>query len=250
MRLAPGICRSPSTLTPPMPTTSLPGGQVARSASSNEELVDSSQALLAKVRASRSIEWNKVSGHSGNHGNDYADHLAAQGASGFQTKQWSRWLLPVGSPAPNDPLQTDWCWRCGAVFSGGNYAHQLAGHEGQCDAAGAPPPPFLAGIVVVRLLSGVSRRVNANRRIMLENLGISMKRSVVARRSSRASESVRSVARNSKNRPRTTLSCNTALSVIRPLRLRLKSGNALAVPRALGSPKRTSISRSAGDPPF
>lgn len=105
----------------------------------NIALITTAREIWSRVSAIRKFEWCKVKAHSGNHGNDYADKLAAAGATGKQTTHSSRWVLPVGSPTPNDPLLTDWCWRCGQVFSGESYARQLAGHEGYCKVPGAPP---------------------------------------------------------------------------------------------------------------
>ena len=72
-------------------------------------------------------------------GNDFADHLADQGAKGSQTTQSPRWLLPLGAPQVIDPLLLDSCWRCGQVYSGPSYSRKLAGHEGYCKVPGAPP---------------------------------------------------------------------------------------------------------------
>ena len=106
----------------------------------NIDLVQNIQTILRSVSAKRCIDWQKVKGHSNDLGNDYADKLAEQGAAGKQTNQWSRWLLPVGSPAPSDPLLTDSCWKCGVVYSGPSHARQLAGHEAYCAVPSAPPP--------------------------------------------------------------------------------------------------------------
>ena len=109
-------------------------------ATENTELVSNIQTILLSASSKRNIEWAKVKGHSNDNGNDYADKLAELGAAGKQTKQWSRWLLPVGSPSPCDPLLTDYCWKCGIVYSGPSYARQLAGHEAYCSVPSAPPP--------------------------------------------------------------------------------------------------------------
>ena len=105
----------------------------------NVALVFQARAIWQRVSALREISIVHVKGHSGNVGNDHADHLAGKGASGLQTKQSARWLLPFNSPSPVSPLFVDHCWRCGRVFSGPSYARQLAGHEGQCKTQGAPP---------------------------------------------------------------------------------------------------------------
>ncbi|CAK9056851.1 LINE-1 retrotransposable element ORF2 protein (ORF2p) [Includes: Reverse transcriptase [Durusdinium trenchii] len=91
----------------------------------NQELIDEGQRVLERVKTKRLICWAKVRGHSGNLGNDYADHLAEQGATGKQTRHSARWLLPMGAPEPVDPLLTDSCWRCGRVFTGASHARQL-----------------------------------------------------------------------------------------------------------------------------
>ena len=106
----------------------------------NIELVKQARCIYRRVSTQRLISWNKVVAHSNNHGNEYADFLAGEGSKGHQTKQSQRWHLPVGSPAPCDPLLTDWCWRRGTVYSGPSYARQLAGHEAYCKVPGAPPP--------------------------------------------------------------------------------------------------------------
>ena len=61
----------------------------------NQELIDEGQRVLERVKTKRLICWAKVRGHSGNLGNDYADHLAEQGATGKQTRHSARWLLPT-----------------------------------------------------------------------------------------------------------------------------------------------------------
>ena len=109
-------------------------------AAENQELVSNIQTILLSASSKRNIEWVKVKGHSNDNGNDYADKLAELGAAGKQTKQWSRWLLTVGSPSPSHPLLTDCCWKCGIVYSGPSYARQLAGHEAYCSVPSAPPP--------------------------------------------------------------------------------------------------------------
>jgi hypothetical protein len=106
----------------------------------NVALINKAKELYQRVIAQRMITWNKVLAHSNNHGNEYADHLAGEGSRGKQTRQSPRWQVPVGSPAPSDPLLTDWCWRCGQLYSGPFYARQLAGHEAFCKVPGAPPP--------------------------------------------------------------------------------------------------------------
>lgn len=67
----------------------------------------------------------------------------------------SRWTLPIGSPSPSDPLLTDFCWRCGQVFTGTSYARQLAVHEAHCVIPGAAPLTSLVGEIVGKPLSGV-----------------------------------------------------------------------------------------------
>ena len=64
----------------------------------NQELIEEGQRVLERAKAKRLICWAKVRGHSGNLGNDYADHLAEQGAAGKQTRHCARWLLPMGAP--------------------------------------------------------------------------------------------------------------------------------------------------------
>ena len=105
----------------------------------NSELILSIRKIYSRVSAARTIEWIKVKGHSNNMGNDFADHLADQGAKGSQTTQSPRWLLPLGAPQSIDPLLLDSCWRCGQVYSGPSYSRKLAGHEGYCKVPGAPP---------------------------------------------------------------------------------------------------------------
>ena len=106
----------------------------------NDELVRQAKEIYARVSAIRTIEFRHVKGHSGNQGNDCADALAAKGARGQQCSQSRRWLHPLNSPPPVDPLLVDHCWRCGKVFSGPSYARQLAGHEAYCKVAGDAPP--------------------------------------------------------------------------------------------------------------
>ncbi|CAK9016044.1 unnamed protein product [Durusdinium trenchii] len=105
----------------------------------NEELATTAVDIYRRISTLRVIQWCKVKGHSGNPGNDYADALADKGRAGEQTRHSPRWLLPVGSPAPCDPLLTDHCWRCGKVYTGLSHARQLAGHEAYCKVPGAPP---------------------------------------------------------------------------------------------------------------
>ena len=102
-------------------------------AGANQALVAAGKKILTRVLNKRTLCWCKVKGHSDNVGNDYADHLAGQGATGQQTKHSSRWLAPV------DPLLSDSCWRCNRVFTGASHARQLAGHEAYCKGPGSPP---------------------------------------------------------------------------------------------------------------
>ena len=106
----------------------------------NQELIDKARSLFHQVLTQRPLEWRKVKAHAGNNGNEHAEHLAKKGSKGSQTPHSTRWSLPVGSPTPSDPLNTDFCWRCGQVYSGPSYARQLAGHERGCKVPGPPPP--------------------------------------------------------------------------------------------------------------
>ena len=71
--------------------------------------------------------------HTGVRGNEFADHLAGQGAKGLQTTSSKRWVERCDAPAPVPAILTDHCWRCGQ-------ARSLAGHEAHCVVPGAPPP--------------------------------------------------------------------------------------------------------------
>ena len=106
----------------------------------NLKLASEAKKVFERVSQLRPLAFEKVKGHSGYPGNDHADYLAGLGSKGQQTRQSSRWLIPVGRPAPVQPWQVDWCWRCGKVFSGPSHARQLAGHEGQCHVPSVPPP--------------------------------------------------------------------------------------------------------------
>ncbi|CAJ1396225.1 unnamed protein product [Effrenium voratum] len=64
--------------------------------------------------------------------------LEGQGIQVYGALLWLEQEAP-GSPAPVQPWQVDWCWRCGKVFSGPSHARQLAGHEGDRFGHGAPP---------------------------------------------------------------------------------------------------------------
>ena len=151
----------------------------------NDVLVTKARAIFDRVRQVRPIDFKYFRGHSGNQGNDHADRLAGLGANGLQTTQSCRWLIPMASPPPVNPLQIDHCWKCGRVFSGESFARQLAGHEAYCqgDIMVGRPDSYNAGQVVVSSSHGSHRRDRASGLTMLGKLGTCTKKSAEAPRS-------------------------------------------------------------------
>ena len=134
----------------------------------NIELVKQARSIYRRVSTQRLISWNKVVAHFNNHGNEYADFLAGEGSKGHQTKH---------------PLLTDWCWRCGTVFSGPSYARQLAGHEAYCKVPGAPPPSLPCRKIVVFHSLGNFLKAKEKRLITPGSSVINMKKFVEAAQS-------------------------------------------------------------------
>ena len=106
----------------------------------NEKLILNIRDLFSKVKVNRVLEFRHVKAHTGIRGNEFADHLAGQGAKGLQTASSKRWLERCDAPAAVPSILTDRCWRCGQVFTGPSHARALAGHEAHCKVPGAPPP--------------------------------------------------------------------------------------------------------------
>ena len=106
----------------------------------NEKLILNIRDLFSKVTVNRVLEFRHVKAHTGIRGNEFADHLAGQGAKGLQTASSKRWLERCDAPAAVPSILTDHCWRCGQVFTGPSHARALAGHEAHCKVPGAPPP--------------------------------------------------------------------------------------------------------------
>ena len=96
----------------------------------NEKLILNIRDLFSKVKVNRVLEFRHVKAHTGIRGNEFADHLAGQGAKGLQTASSKRWLERCDAPAAVPSILTDRCWRCGQVFTGPSHAPSAGGTRG------------------------------------------------------------------------------------------------------------------------
>ena len=65
----------------------------------NEKLILHIRDLLYNVTVNRVLDFRHVKAHTGIRGNEFADHLAGQGAKGLQTTSSKRWLERCDAPA-------------------------------------------------------------------------------------------------------------------------------------------------------
>ena len=152
----------------------------------NEKLILNIRDILSKVTVNRVLHFSHVRAHTGVRGNEFADHLAGQGAKGLPTTSSKRWVKRCDAPAPVPAI-----------------LRITAGGAVRC----SPAPPMLVRWRVMRLIvwflvlprlsfvvvmdvvrssNGSFLRVNVNSLIMLVNFVTPMSVSVGVRTCSHA----------------------------------------------------------------
>eukprot|EP00959_Pyramimonas_sp_CCMP1952_P407658 8543718-Pyramimonas_sp.AAC.1 len=79
----------------------------------NEELAVAVHELTARVAERRSITWEHVCGHTGEHDNETADRCAEIGRRGYASEQSKRWTAPAPALQDLNYTETDACKKCG-----------------------------------------------------------------------------------------------------------------------------------------
>ena len=99
----------------------------------NEELAHRVRELVKKVGQRRTLTWEYVYGHTGEHDNEIADRAADAGAKNKVSEQSQRWAAPP-PPLPEAPrVKMDRCKKCGAEFPEGFVRGSIRWHVERCE---------------------------------------------------------------------------------------------------------------------
>ena len=107
---------------------------------SNEELISTVRGLVDEVQKTRTVTWEHVYSHTGQHDNELADQAADRGTRGEVSAHSARWAAPP-PPIPDanaGPLEP--CRRCGEMLPTKTMRH----HMKMCKAVNPDVPEGFA----------------------------------------------------------------------------------------------------------
>ena len=101
----------------------------------NEELAARARIVTEKVEQRRTITWQHVYGHTGQHDNELADRAADAGRDGKIANQSTRWrTVPPEMQTPRAEI-VEKCNRCGQEFPNHRRTGGIRWHKRHCTAA-------------------------------------------------------------------------------------------------------------------
>ena len=104
--------------------------------SSNEELAAAVRELVVRLEERRTITWEHVYGHTGEHDNELADRAADLGRDGYISDVSRRLTAPPPAVRNLEWHETDFCKKCGAQV----LVKDIVWHFRRCQAVGRVIP--------------------------------------------------------------------------------------------------------------